>query len=82
MLADLFTATHEVTFVGSLMIACKVVNCISVTFVDLLLFSSFSEIPGAFRIKTCDKSHIKIFFEEKKSSCVKYICNKNMVKSH
>ena len=30
-----------------------------VTFVDLLLFSSFSDIPGASRIKTCDKSRIK-----------------------
>ena len=30
-----------------------------VSFVDLLLFSSFSDIPGAFRIKTCDKSRIK-----------------------
>ena len=35
------------------------------TFVDFLL--SFSDIPGASRIKTCDKSHIK------KSSGVKYI---------
>ena len=41
-----------------------------VTFVDLLLFSSFSDIPGASRIKTCDKSRIKTF---KKSSVVKYI---------
>ena len=41
-----------------------------VTFVGLLLFSSFSDIPGASRIKTCDKSHIKTF---KKSSGVKYI---------
>ena len=30
-----------------------------VTFVDLLLFSSFSDIPGASRIKTCDTSRIK-----------------------
>ena len=30
-----------------------------VTFVDILLFSSFSDIPGASQIKTCDKSPIK-----------------------
>ena len=34
-----------------------------VRFVDLLLYSSFSDIPRAFRIKTCDKSLIIFFFK-------------------
>ena len=49
-----------------------------VTFVDLLLFSSFSDIPGASRIKTCDKSRIKTL---KKSSGVKYIWIKTWLKT-
>ena len=31
-----------------------------VTFVDLLLFSAFMDIPGASRIKTSRRSHIQI----------------------
>ena len=41
------------------------------TFVDLLLFSSFSDIiPGASRVKTCDKSYKNI---KKSSPGVKHI---------
>ena len=51
-----------------------------VTFVDLLLFSSFSDIPGASRIKTCDKSRIKTL--KKKIFGGKIHLDKNLVKNH
>ena len=36
-------------------------NVTFVTSVDLLLFSPFSDIPGAYRIKICDKNIKKIY---------------------
>ena len=46
---------------GRLLAPCQILAPVKqVTFVYLLLFSSFSDIPGASWIKSYDKSHIKI----------------------